>query len=114
MRFIGLLFLILWFGGCASPRPIHHVVLVWYIPDLSDEEKTAIMQASRTLADIDGVESLHLGNSINKYPDRFDLGLTFEFESALAMEEYLSSPDHVNFVKLHIRDKVKKVLIYDY
>jgi hypothetical protein len=102
----------------AQTAPIHHVVLVWFPPDTTEQQIEMVMQASRRLSTIEGVASLKVGRSIKSQrpivDDSFDIGISMQFDSIEQMQRYLQDPRHKAFVERYIKGKTSKLLVYDF
>lgn len=96
---------------------IDHIVFLW----LQDSTDTALLDSiklnSQRLDTIPGIISLTMGDAIESerpiVDDSFDLGLIFTFANTREMNEYISHPGHVDFVKKWVKPNSKKLLIYD-
>ena len=102
----------------AQTAPVHHIVLVWFPPETTDDTIQTVIQQSRALAGIEGVSSLKVGKAIASdraiVDDSFDIGISMQFDSVEAMNRYLVHPQHQAFVQEYIKGKVSKLLVYDF
>ncbi len=100
----------------ASQR-VDHVVTLWFKPEVPDRYVQQVIEQTRKLATIPGIEDLQVGSAVQSerpiVDDSFDLGITMRFSSKQAMREYLLHPRHKAFVEAFIKDKVVKLLVYD-
>ncbi len=102
----------------AAAEPINHVVLVWLKPEISTDQRDAIMQAGQQLLDIPGVISVHSGLPVASeraiVDDSFSFGITIELPDQGAIQGYLQHPIHVDYVATHIQQNAAKLVIYDF
>lgn len=97
---------------------MHHVVLVW-LADRGDRDKRrAVVEASRSLADIPGVLSVEVGTVLPSgrgiVDDSFDVGIHMSFRSERDMQAYVGHPDHVDTVKRVIAPLAERITVYDF
>lgn len=90
----------------------HTVVFKLVHPKDSPEEKV-FLDAICKLSAIPGVENFELLRQISM-KNNFDYGLSMEFSSAKAYEDYNQHPDHVVFVKKVWKTEVSDFLEIDY
>jgi len=99
-------------------KPVTHIVMVWYKPDLPAEKRELIKQKTAELKNIPGLISLNMGEAIpSERPivdDSFDLGIVMQFPNAKAMNTYLVHPQHKAFMKNYVKGNVEKLLVYDF
>ncbi len=97
---------------------VNHIVLLWLKPDVTAAKTEEIIQLTRQLAHIEGVEQLQVGRSIpsnRKIVDgSFDIGIYMRFDSRDDMNSYLNHPRHVALVNDHIRPNISKIVVYDF
>jgi heme-degrading monooxygenase HmoA len=81
----------------------HTVVFKLKYPEGSDEQR-AFLKAASKLSDIQGVHRFEILRQTSK-KSNFDFGISMEFDSLKAYEEYNHHPDHTAFVNTFwIRD----------
>lgn len=74
--------------------------LVWFKlkDDVSEADKTAMMQALRALAPIiEGIEHLACGEDFSGRSKGYQIGLVVRFSSRAALEHYGPHPEHKSF-----------------
>lgn len=102
----------------AESSKLHHIVMVWFNDNISEEEQKTIRKASYELKNISGILSLELGTAIPSeraiVDDSFDLGIVMTFRDQATMQAYLDHPHHKAFIKQHIKGKTKKLIVYDF
>jgi len=94
-----------------------HVVIFWTDPTKPGAPDEVIAGARKYLAPIPGVVNFHLGKMAPSHRDVVDqsyqVGLSIQFESKKAQDDYQDHPMHLEFV-----DKCKalwtKVVVYDF
>ena len=90
----------------------HTVVFKLMHPKNSPEEKS-FLDAISKLSAIPGVENFQLLRQISR-KNNFDYGLSMEFATAKAYEDYNQHPDHVAFVRTIWIPEVSDFLEIDY
>jgi len=90
----------------------HTVVFTLVHPKDSPEEKV-FLDAIQKLSAIPGVQKFELLKQIGK-KNNYDYGLSMEFETAKAYEDYNQHPDHIAFVQTYWIKQVKDFLEIDY
>jgi len=96
---------------------ITHVVLFWLDKDEKTSREELLREASKLKA-IPGVENFRFGAPVPS--DRsvvdasFDVAISMDFADAAVAEQYQSHPDHQAFVRDWVKDKVVKVVVYDF
>ncbi|MDF1559684.1 MAG: Dabb family protein [Bacteroidales bacterium] len=90
----------------------HTVVFKLVHPKNSPEEKM-FLDAIRALSAIPGVEKFELLKQTSR-KNNYDYGLSMEFETAKAYEDYNQHPDHVAFVGTIWIQEVSDFLEIDY
>jgi len=101
-----------------SEEQIVHVVLIWLHEPGNVEHIEKIIQASKPLKDISGIQELRVGRSVPSdrevVDDSFDVALYIFFDSRDAMQRYLVDPIHNKAVDNAIRPLSKKIIVYDF
>jgi len=95
-----------------TTRIRHMVVFKLKHPKGSAEEKDFLI-AIRKLAAIPGVEKLECMRQVSK-KNKFDYGLSMEFASQKAYDQYNNHPDHVAFVQNRWVKEVEDFLEIDF
>jgi lipoprotein NlpI len=97
---------------------INHIVLVWLKVDTTPTELETIIKATQQLKNIEGIQSLSIGRSLESerkiVDDSFSLGIHMRFKDKTAMQAYLSHPQHVKFVDTMVKPKLEKIVVYDF
>jgi len=95
-----------------------HTVHFWLKEGLSEQEKHAVLEGIRSLADSPNVAKVSVrvpaGTPRTVVDNSYDFQLVCEFDSAELHDAYQSPDDqvHQNFIK-NYKDKWTRVLIYD-
>jgi len=92
---------------------IRHTVAFKLIHPGNSPQERDFLGAIVKLAAIPGVRNLELLKQTSK-KNNFDYGLSMEFETAKAYEDYNRHPDHVAFVKTCWIPEVSDFLELDY
>ena len=95
-----------------TTRIRHMVVFKLKHPKGSAEEKDFLI-AIKKLAAIPGVEKLECMKQVSK-KNKFDYGLSMEFASQQAYDQYNNHPDHVAFVQNRWAKEVEDFLEIDF
>jgi heme-degrading monooxygenase HmoA len=90
----------------------HTVVLKLKYPKDSPEESEFLNEATK-LSSIPGVRNFESLRQISRKND-FEYGLSMEFATKKAYEEYNQHPDHTRFVETYWVKYVEKFLEIDY
>ena len=103
----------------ASPNiGVNHVVLLWLKPETGPNTAEKIIQLTKQLQNISGVQQLQVGRSISsnrKIVDAsFDIGIYMRFNNTDEMNTYLKHPQHVELVEKHIKPNITKIVVYDF
>jgi hypothetical protein len=112
--------------GCASvSAPAHqptdasvrHIVLVWLKDPGNTQNRTRVIEASKSLSSIPGVLDVAAGPVIKSEREivdsTFDVGIVFTLKNEAALQSYLIHPLHIRAMKETLSPLVKKVLVYD-
>jgi len=95
---------------------IAHHVLFWLKADTTDEQKTAFLGGLKTLENIEGVKTFHVGTPSPIERAVVDTTYTFSlilfFEDLAAHDVYQVHPIHKAFLE-EFRNLFEKVIIYD-
>ena len=100
-----------------SHQMFSHIVIFWTDPAKPIAPDELVAGARKYLAPIPGVVNFHLGKMAPSHRDVVDqsyqVGLSIQFESKKAQDDYQDHPMHLEFV-----DKCKalwtKVVVYDF
>ncbi|KMT65733.1 Dabb family protein [Catenovulum maritimum] len=113
-----IMFICLLFSSFSLHADIQHLVLLWLKPEANNSVKQNIIDQTQALDQLTDVESIWVGASIpNPRPiadDSFDIGVTMLFKDKNALDRFLKSEKHSNFVKFHIKPYINKILVYDF
>ena len=109
--------------GCSvnqlsnSEKTIQHVVLVWFKSGTPEKAVNKVIKETRKLKQIPGIRDLRVGRSVPSQrkivDDSFDLGIVMSFPDKYTMDRYINHPQHVDFVKKHVKPHVSKIIVYD-
>ena len=95
-----------------------HVVLVWLKNPGSEQDRQRIIDASKQLANIDGVVRVKAGQTIpsdrDVVDDSFDVGLYVELESTQALSNYAVDPLHIKVLREEIAPVTDHYVVYDF
>lgn len=91
---------------------IHSVIFKLKYAKGSVQEKV-FLEAANQLAAIPGVNNLQSYRQTNK-KNKFDYGLSMEFETSLDYKSYNEHPSHLAFIQEYWIDGVKEFLEIDY
>ncbi|WP_443947622.1 Dabb family protein [Pedobacter sp. AW1-32] len=95
---------------------IAHHVLFWLKADTTEEQKTAFLGGLKTLENIEGVKTFHVGTPAPIERAVVDITYTFSlilfFEDLAAHDVYQVHPIHKAFLE-EFRALFEKVIIYD-
>lgn len=97
---------------------IYHVVICWLKEPQNQEHKNKLIETTKQLKSIEGIESIEIGNMIpspRKVVDSsYDMGIIFRFKSKEDMKKYGSNPKHKKALKEVLLPLTSKVIIYDF
>jgi len=92
---------------------IRHTVAFKLVHPHNSPEEKAFLDAIMRLSSIPGVRNLELMKQTSA-KNNFDYGLSMEFDTEKAYEEYNRHPDHVLFVSTYWITEVSDFLELDY
>jgi len=92
---------------------IRHTVVFKLVHPKSSPEEKLFLDAINKLSAIPGVENFELLKQISR-KNNYDYGLSMEFATAKAYEDYNQHPDHVAFVRTIWIPEVGDFLEIDY
>jgi heme-degrading monooxygenase HmoA len=92
---------------------IRHTVVFKLIHPKDSPEEKVFLDAIKKLSTIPGVEKFELFKQTSK-KNNYDYGLSMEFETAKAYEDYNQHPDHITFVQTYWIKEVKDFLEIDF
>jgi stress responsive alpha/beta barrel protein len=108
-------------GSATEPKAetLTHIVIIWLKPEFQSEEFIEkLLKANEGLRDIPQVLSMQTGDVIKSdrkiVDDSFDVGIMFTFNSEQDLKEYLEHPIHIKFLENYIKEKVERVVVYDF
>lgn len=95
-----------------------HVVLVWLKEPGNAEHRQRIIEGSKKLEGIPGIQELKVGQPImserDVVDDSFDIGLYMTFPNQKAMQAYLTHIEHVEIVRNEFIPVMDRYLVYDF
>ncbi len=95
-----------------------HVVLIWLKHSGNAEHQARIIEASRVLARIPGVQELRVGRVVASeravVEDSYDVALSMRFDDAQALQDYLTHPLHVGTVKSEFMPIMQRYQVIDF
>jgi hypothetical protein len=104
--------------AAGTQSRIVHVVLIWLKEHGDSDQRTQLIEATRSFSEIPGVEKIRVGVAIpgqrSIVDDSFDVGLYIVFSSKEALEAYLAHPKHRDAQRSILKPLSKKVIIYDF
>lgn len=92
---------------------IRHTVVFALVHAKNSHEEEAFLNAIMKLSTIPGVKKFECLRQISK-KNKFDFGLSMEFQSPEEYEAYNQHPDHIGFVQTYWINEVKDFLEIDY
>jgi len=92
---------------------IRHTVVFKLIHPKGSPEEKAFLDAIMKLSAIPGVQNFECFRQVSK-KNNFDFGLSMDFQSAKAYEDYNQNPEHVAFVQTYWVKEVKDFMEIDY
>lgn len=97
---------------------IYHVVICWLKEPQNTMHKQKLIEATKQLKSIEGVESIKVGQMVSSprkvVDSSYDVGIIFEFKNKEMMQSYLSHPLHKKALKEVLAPLTSKVVIYDF
>lgn len=97
---------------------INHVVLIWLKDAGNPEQRHQIIEATRTLEQLPGIISVHVGAVIPSdrkvVDDSFDIGVHMLFSDHQSMEHYGNHPEHQRILNQIVMPLTERILIYDF
>jgi len=97
---------------------IYHVVICWLKEPKNELHKTKLIEATKQLKTIEGIESIQIGSMLPSKREvvdsSYDMGIIFEFKNKEAMKKYASNPLHKKALKEVLAPLTSKVIIYDF
>lgn len=118
-----LLLTLLAFSGCAGLGTRHdgalqHLVLIWLKDAGNAEQRTRIIEASKSFRDIPGVLDVQAGKAVASerdiVDDSFDVGILVVVPDDRRLREYLAHPIHQGAKNDVLLPLVEKILVYDF
>jgi heme-degrading monooxygenase HmoA len=98
----------------ANPEfAVRHTVVFKLKYSTGSPEEKEFLTAAKKLSSIPGVHNFESLRQTSK-KNNFDFGLTMEFDTVKAYEEYSKHPDHVAFVQTYWVKAVKDFMEIDY
>lgn len=106
-------------SGCvAPPGRVEHVVIVWLMQPDDPEARRRVIEATRSLADIPGVESIRVGSVLaserSVVDSTYDLGIAMTFRDRAALEAYQTHPRHQAAVREVLQPHAARIRVYDF
>ena len=97
---------------------IHHIVMVWLKPTVTQGQLDDILEATALLGTIPGVVSFSYGEPMHLarplVDNSYSLAISMTFADEKAMRRYLADPTQVGYVKRWIKPVAARVVVYDY
>lgn len=104
-------------AGESAGGPIHHVVICWLKAPGDAEARAAVIEASRTLEAIPGVQRVQAGEVVpserSVVDSSFDVGLVITVDDADALASYIEHPIHQKALETTIKPLVERYIVYD-
>jgi len=97
----------------GSKFMIRHTVVFKLVHPKGSPEEKVFLDAIQKLSAIPGVQKFELLKQTGR-KNNYDYGLSMEFETAKAYEDYNQHPDHIAFVQTYWIKQVKDFLEIDY
>jgi len=106
----------------ADQHKVHHVVIVWLKQHGDVELKQQYINASKPLAEIDGVLAYDIGEPVSikrerpnpAVDDSYDLAISATYQSQQAYESFLKNPEYQHLAVDVLRPLVEKYKVYDF
>lgn len=102
---------------CAA-ADIHHLILIWQKPDTPPAQTQALLDGTKALSKIPGIKSLEIHTPISSdrpvVDDSFSYAVLMTFANEQDMLNYQQHPQHVKFIQENVKDKLEKLVIYDF
>jgi len=118
-----LITLLLVMSGCTAARKanqgtVHHVVLCWLKDSGNAAQRSQIIEASRSFAEIPGVVDVRVGEAIESdrkiVDDSFDVAIFVTLADMESMAAYLSHPIHEKAKTEILLPVIDRILVYDF
>lgn len=94
---------------------IRHIVCFKFKPDITEEEKAALVQATRELPKaISVAKSWQDGFNLGPRDKTYDYGITCEFDDWDAFNTYIDHPAHQAFVENYVKKLVPTRAVIDF
>ncbi|MCF7982703.1 MAG: Dabb family protein [Pseudomonadales bacterium] len=97
---------------------IHHVVIAWLKQPGDTAAQQALIDGTRTLADIPGVVSVSAGRTFaserSVVDDSFDIALTVVLKDHAALNSYQNHPLHNRVKRDVLKPLVARYIVYNY
>ena len=92
---------------------IRHSVIFKLKHPLGSKEEALFLERAKQLSHIPGIQKFECLKQVNP-KNKFDFGLSMEFENDALYQQYNSHPDHVYFVKQYWLNEVEDFLEIDF
>ena len=92
---------------------IRHSVIFTLKHPAGSQEEALFLERAKQLSGIPGVQKLECLRQVNP-KNKFDFGLSMEFEDETVYQQYNSHPDHVCFVQQYWLNEVEDFLKIDF
>jgi Stress responsive A/B Barrel Domain len=97
---------------------VSHVVFCWLKEPNSIDAKNKLIEATKSLKQVEEVESIAIGHKISSQrkivDSSYDLAITFRFKNKENLEKYLQHPLHKDATTKTLIPLTSKVVIYDF
>ena len=95
-----------------------HVVIFWTDPAQPHAIEELLAGANHYLKPIPGVRQFHAGKMVGSHrpvvDQSYQVALNLVFASKQAQDDYQVHPLHVEFVEKVFKQRIKKVVVYDF
>jgi hypothetical protein len=94
---------------------VEHVVLFKLKPETTEEQKSAAIEALKSLKEqIGGIVGLTCGRNFSERSQGYEIGLVVRFRDRAALEAYLPHSAHRGAVEQYIHPIRQDVIVVDY
>lgn len=105
-----------------AERKVHHVAIVWLKQHGDPQIRQQYIEASKPLAELQGVLSYDIGvpaevkrqRPNSAVDESYDLAVSGSFQNQQAMEDFLKSAEYLRVAQQVLRPMVEKYIVYDF